>query len=79
MLFFFKLFTYNFRKQITTATFAGGGDSFVWLFIKADKARARGEDAKRCRCGESEWEGWVCVREAVGAFKFPADQLSMVG
>jgi hypothetical protein len=37
-----------------TATFAGGGDSFLWLFIKADKARARGEDAKRCRCGERQ-------------------------
>jgi hypothetical protein len=62
-----------------TATYAGGGDSFVWLFIIADKARARGEDAKRCRCGESEWEGWVCAREAVGAFKFLPYQLSMVG
>ena len=44
VLFFFKLFTYNFHKQIMTATFAGGGDySFVWLFIIADKARARGK------------------------------------
>ena len=29
-----------------TAAFAGGCDSFVWLFMIADKARARGEDVK---------------------------------